>query len=73
MVLNDISIDNGKDGERMSKLLGGLASVILIVIVVSNASALNQLFDVIGELFKFGFVLIKAMFDLIFGIFKALL
>lgn len=57
----------------MSKLLGGLASVILFVIVVSNASALNQLFDVIGELFKFGFVLIKAMFDLIFGIFKALL
>jgi hypothetical protein len=73
MVLNDISIDNGKDGERMSKLLGGLASAILFVIVVSNVITLNQLFDVIGELFKFGFLLIKAMFDLIFGIFKALL
>lgn len=73
MVLNDISIDNRKDGERMSKLLGGLASAILFVIVVSNVITLNQLFDVIGELFKFGFLLIKAMFDLIFGIFKALL
>ncbi|MDY0278649.1 MAG: hypothetical protein RBQ97_11265 [Acholeplasma sp.] len=57
----------------MSKLFGGLLLTILFVIVVSNASALNQLFDVMGELFKFGFVLIKAMFDLIFGIFKALI
>lgn len=57
----------------MSKLVGGLVFSILFVIVVSNASALNQLFDVIGELFKFGFALIKAMFDLIFGIIKALL
>lgn len=57
----------------MSKLLSGLVFVILIAIVADNASALNQLFDVIGELFKFGFVLIKAMFDLVLGIFKAIL
>jgi len=60
-------------GERMSKLISGLVSVILFVVVFSNASALNQTFDVIGELIEFGFALIKAMFDLIFGIFKALL
>ena len=57
----------------MSKLIGGLVSVILFVTIVSYASALNQLFDVIGELFRFGFILIKAMFDLIYGIFKALI
>lgn len=57
----------------MSKLISGLVSVILFVVVFSNASALNQTFDVIGELIEFGFALIKAMFDLIFGIFKALL
>lgn len=57
----------------MSKLISGLVSVILFVVVFSNASALIQPFDVIGERIKFGFALIKAMFDLIFGIFKALL
>jgi hypothetical protein len=62
-----------KEGDEMSKLLSGLVFVILIAIVADNASALNQLFDVIGELLKFGFVLIKAVFDLVFGIFKAIL
>lgn len=57
----------------MSKLIGGLVSVILFVTIVSNASALNQLLDVIGELFRIGFILIKAMFDLIYRIFKALI
>lgn len=61
-----------KEGDEMRKLLSGLVFVILIAIVADNASALNQLFDVIGELLKFGFVLIKAMFDLVFEIFIAI-